>query len=236
MKRTLITIPAWLLLAGCVGGARDLASAPRCEDTPTVITLEEVSELGFSGAETLALAEGAFDGLLSWHGDDYADPSEVSTSPVHVSVAYAEGEVRLVASQAVYPEGDAPTMDLGLICEDYLEVDVSLVVTTEDGGLDESYEVALRSFDGQRATAYAEFDHGSMGGSYDYAMEYSMEVDSVTHSLEVSFDEAGCGGELVVRVEGCYNGYESWDDCTTRDCDCWSSSDTVASWSGEAAE
>lgn len=233
MRGIPIFIPTCLFLTGCIGG---LASAPTCVDTATVIALEDVTELGFSGADLLVLAEGDFDGQLTWYGDEHAYPPEETSTPVSVSVGYAAGEVRFVASELVYPEGDGPTMDIGIVCDDRVEVDVSLVIFTEDGGLDEDLSLALRSFDGVHVTAGLAFDHSTLGGTYEYTLEHPLEVDSVAHSMEVSFGDTGCSGELVARAEGCYDGHSSWDDCTTRECNCWSSTDTVALWSAEGLD
>lgn len=228
-----IIIPTWLLLVSCAG---ELPGAPTCVDTSVAITLEEGTELGFSGADLLVVAEGEFDGLLTWYGDEYAYPPEESSTPVYLSVGYAAGEVRYVASELVHPEGDGPTMDLGIVCDDRVEVDVSLVITTEDGGLDEDLTLALRSSDGVRVRAGLVFDHSTLDGSYDYTLEHPLEVDSVIHSLEVSFVDTGCSGELVARAEGCHDGHSSWDDCTTKECNCWSSTDTVASWPADGSD
>ncbi len=224
MTRALLTIPAWLLIVGCFEGDKNgLEDGPYCEDTPTVMTLEDANELGVSGAGILALAEGGFDETLVWNGID-------GTTGVHVSVGYAEGEVRHVASEAVYPEGDGPTNDIGVECEDYVEVDVSMIVTTEDGGLDESYELALRSYAPEIVSASVSFDHTSMGGSYEFTLMDPSEYDSVTHFLDVGFDETGCSGELSAQAEGC-------DDCEDdEECTCWASSDTVATWPVEGLE
>jgi hypothetical protein len=221
MNRTLFTIPACLLLVGCFE-KRDpsLEDGPYCENTPTVVTLEETTELGFSGADLMALAEGGFDETLTWIEDG-------STTPVHVSVGYAEGEVRYVSSEAVYPDSDEPTIDIGIECQDYLEVDVSLVITTEDGALDESLELALRSDEGTRVSGSLELDHTQLDGSYEFTLMDPSEYDSVTHFLDVLFEESGCSGELMAQAEGCD------DDCTGDECTCWASNDTVASWGGE---
>ncbi len=224
MNRALITIPAWLLIVGCFHNDKNgFEDGPYCEDTPTVATLDDISSLGFSGADMLALAEGGFDETLTWHDSD-------STTPVHISVGYAEGEVRHVASTAVYPETDGPTNDIGIECEDYVEIDVSLIVTTEDGGLDEGYELALRSGDGATVSTSVDFDHSEMGGSYEFTLMDPSEYDSVTHFLDVAFDDAGCSGELSVQAEGCD------DDCTGEECTCWASMDTVATWPIEDLE
>jgi hypothetical protein len=221
MHRTLLTIPAWILLVGCFDGDKNaLEDGPYCEDTPTVVALEELTELGLSGADLLLLAEGEHAEVLTW-------AETGTTTPVAVTVAFTEGEVRFVDSEAVYPEGDEPTTAIGVECEDYVEVDVSLAITTEDGALDEAYELALRSYDGATVSASVSFDHAEMIGSYELTLMDPSEYDSVEHGLDVAFDEAGSSGELIVMAEGCD------DDCSGDECACWASMDTVASWPAE---
>ena len=218
MHRTLLTIPAWLLITGCFQGDKnDLEDGPYCENTATVLALDEASALGFSGADMLALAEGGFDETLTWAADS-------STTPIHISVGYAEGEVRFVDSEAVYPEGEGETPAIGVECEDFVEVDVSVVVTTTDGALDETYELALISFEGTHISTSASFDHTEMGGSYEFTLMDPSEYDDVTHGLDMAFDAAGSSGELTAMAEGCD------DDCTGDECTCWASIDTIASW------
>lgn len=232
MKHALFTLPVSALLAGCLG-AGALPDTPSCADTPTAITLEELSALGFSGADLLTLAEGEHVGTLTWYPGGDTEPADERDTPLLLTVRYDGGGVRHVASEAVYPEGDEGAADIAIVCEDRIEVDVTLAISTDDGGLDEVYALALASTDGLRATATVTFDHSTMGGSYQYTLDHPLDTDSVTHSLYAAFDEAGSGGEIVATAGGCYDGHDSWDDCTTRDCNCWSSSDTVARWWAE---
>jgi hypothetical protein len=220
MTRILLTIPAWFLIVGCFeGNDKDFeATGPHCEDTPTVLTLEEASSLGFSGADLLALASGVHSETLSW--------ASGGSTPVTVTVTWGEGEVRFMDSEAVYPDTGL-TMDIGIECQDYLEVDVALTIATEDGALDESFDLALRSDEGTTVSASVQLDHTQMNGSYEFTLMDPSEYDSVTHFLDVAFDETGCSGEFMAQAEGCD------DDCTGDECTCWASNDTVATFGGE---
>ena len=218
MDRTLLTLPAWLLLVGCFdNGEHTLEDGPYCENTPTAISLGDAAAMGFSGADMLALTQGGFDETLTW-------AASATTTPIHISVGYAEGEVRFVDSIAVYPEGDGDTPAIGVECEDFMEVDVSIIITTEDGALDETYELALASADGVHVVANTSFDHTQMGGSYEYTLLDPSEYDDVSHGLALTFDEDGSRGELTAMAEGCDA------DCTGDECTCWASIDTVAYW------
>jgi hypothetical protein len=223
MNRTLLTIPAWLVVVGCFDkGRQDLANGPHCEDSPAVVTLEEITELGFTGADMLALAQGEHLETLSWAADG-------STSPVLVTVTYSEGEVRFVDSEAVYPD-TGMTIGIGIECSDRVELDATIAISTEDGALAESYELTLASGDGTSVSARSSFDHEAMQGSYTFSLMDPSEYDSVTHSLSFLFDEAGSSGEFSAQAEGCD------DDCDGDECTCWASMDTIATWPAEDLE
>jgi len=224
MNRMMITIPAWLLLVGCFENDKDgLEDGPYCENTPTVVNVDETTDLGFSGADLLALAEGGFDETLTWVADG-------ATTPIHVSVGFAEGEVRYVSSIAVYPEGDEPTIGIGVECEDFVELDVSVIITTVDGALDETLELTLDSYDGTEASARTSIDHTEMGGSYEFTLMDPSEYDALSHSFALVFDETGSSGEFTAQAEGCD------DDCSGDECTCWASMDTIATWTAGEPE
>ncbi len=218
MNRALLTIPAWLLVTGCFTGKEDLeGNGPYCEDTPTAITLEEVTELGFSAADLLAAAEGSFEEELYWAGVD-------GTTTITVDVNYAEGELNYVTSSAVYPDEGETSIAIGIECEDYVEVYVAADIATADGALDETMELALSSRDGLTTAASKSFAEGELQGSYEYTGMDPSEYDSIAYAINVAFDEEGCSGALLVQTEGCDA------DCDGDECTCWAGSETVAEW------
>ncbi len=219
-----IPLSALLLLSGCFQdkGSGLADNGPHCEDTPSVITLEEATDLGFSGAELLALAEGEHAETLTWLASD-------TTTGLTVTVHYDAGEVRFVDSEAVYPD-TGMSEAIGVECDDRVEVDVTVAVVTEDGALNESFGLALSSTDGASASARVSFDHTELNGSYTFDLMDPSEYDSVEHSLDMSFDAEGSGGELTAQAEGC-------DDCPDdQECTCWASMDTIATWPSEDLE
>ncbi len=217
MNRALLTIPAWLLVAGCFIDKEATDDGPYCEETPTVVTLEEVTELGFSGADLLVLAEGSFEEELTWLTDD-------STTTVTVDVAYAEGEVRYVTSEAVYPDEGETSIAIGIECEDYLELDVTIAIATVDGSLAESLDTTISSYDGTVSTTRQSFAPEEIQGTYEYTEMDPSEYDELELGIAVEFDEVGCSGEMTVTTQGCD------DDCEGDECTCWASNGTVASW------
>ena len=215
MTRSLLSTASLLLLAGCFDENLE-ASAPYCEDVATVITLEEATALGFSGADVLALAEGTFDETLTWTADG-------STTPVQVVVSYAEGEVRFVDSEVVTPEGeDGEILDIYVECPDRIEVDVTVAVATEDGGFDEAWDVALSSTDG--LTAGGSVSPADFTGTYEYTAMDPSEYDELSYRVTVGFDGNGTSGEAFADAQGCDT------DCEGDECTCWDMQDPIASW------
>ncbi|MFH1468093.1 MAG: hypothetical protein ABIO70_27145 [Pseudomonadota bacterium] len=221
MTRTLLSASALLLLGACSEKAAEDYAGPHCEDTPTVITLEEATALGFSGADVLALAEGIRDETLTWTADE-------STTPVHVTVTYDAGEVRFVDSEPVYPEGeDGAIQDIAVVCDDRVEVDVTVTVVTDDGGFDEAWDVALASIDGLSAGASVDLE--SFTGSFTYDTSELGEYEELSYNVMLGFDEAGASGDAFAQAQGCE------EDCDEDECTCWASQDPIATW-GPVAE
>ncbi len=220
MTRIALTVTTCLLAAGCFLGNKDLADGPYCEETATLVSLEELTELGFSGADLLALAEGSFEQTLTWTEDG-------SSTALTVDVVHADGEVRYVASTAVYPDDGGTTIDIGVECEDYVEVDVTIDITTADGELAESLETSIASFYGTEVRARESLAPEDIQGSYEYTGMDPSEYDELDLDLSVELDEAGCSGEMTVTTQGCD------DDCDGNECTCWASNDVVAIWPEE---
>ncbi len=127
---------AALSVGGC-DGSNGRESTSGCKATRTVIAADEVTSLGFSGAQLLATAEGSYTGTLTWQA---VDASEVSTNvtpgqtPLSLRIT-RNGEIRLLDQ-----ENDGPTT---IACLDGIEAQVELQATTDDGLLAESRQGML---------------------------------------------------------------------------------------------
>lgn len=156
--RTLI--PLFSLVAlGCDLGDKNPAEGPTCQDTPTDVTLEEVTELGFSAAEVLARLPASEVALLTWEGGGTTD----------LTLTYAPAAAaRFVDSVAVYPDGDGETPAIAVICEDRVEIDLDFTIATTDGALDEDLAAPIRATAVDAATVWADLDLDGLQGSLDF--------------------------------------------------------------------
>ena len=191
-----------------------VAEMPYCEETRTEVGLDEVSPLGFSGAQVLALAEGEWTSTLVFDGG--------SETPLAIGVTALDATAVHVDSEAVYPTG-GEVADIAVICDDYVEVQVFSSFVSEDGSFDEAWSVPLRSFDGLQAGASVDFDDQALQGSYRFTELDPSEYDEVIHFLTASFDGAATSGVVDAQATG-------QEDCTGSDCTAWAANFTVATW------
>ncbi len=213
---TLLTI---LPACDLIFGRNDASDGPYCEDTPTVLALDEVSELGFSGQDMLDLAEGTFTEDLRYQ----LDPPLADTI-VAVDVAYDAGEVRFIHSEAVYPETNGPTNDIGVVCWDRMEVDVDVSLYTDDTLFAEDWDgVTLEAASESQVELYRSLD--SFGGPFDLWDYADPDADEVRAFVEIRFDADGSHGALSGQASGA-------DDCEPGEtCAAWAETIDIASWS-----
>lgn len=209
---------ALALLSGCLFGNKTLDDGPYCEDTATVVALDEVTELGFAAVDLLALAEGTHDETFTWARDG-------STTPVMV-VVDTPGEARFVHSEAVYPDTGGERLDIAVLCEDRVEVDVSVALTTADGAFDEAWTVALQGGTAAQVSLFRELDPDALVGTYDMAEDIT-EPDYDERSLWVQADwtEDAVTGTIEGQVSGGDSDCDDGDVCTA-----WASIVEVGAW------
>lgn len=211
-----------LALTGCFEGRDgDLAQAPYCEENAVPIGIDEVSELGFSADEVLSLALGEHLGEVSWdRGSDAA---------ISVSVG-SVGEARFIDAEVVQPEG-GDTLDIWVECPDRVEVDVVLELSTDDGWFDESFELALYSFEGSEARFHQELELDALAGSFDIEPDVtSVDYDELRAWVSGSFDEEG----LVGVVEGQASGEDECED--GEPCSAWAEMVEIGSFEAQMVD
>jgi len=218
MRYTLPLVVLW----ACSGGGpddpsstdtdTDEVSGPHCEDTPTVVALDEVTPLGFAASELAAWAEGT-------HAETFVY-AEGGSTPLTLAVTVGP-EARYVTSVAVYPD-DGTQPAIGVECFDRVEVDLSVSLETDDGAFDEGFDTTLQSMDGLSAEWFATLDPGALGGSYDLD---DPEVDWSERKLfvQASFDAEGSSGSIAGQLSG-------QDDCEGPDCAAWAMNVEVGHW------
>lgn len=201
MKNTILaslTMLPFVALVGCKFGTAD--EGAYCEDTATVLAMDEVSELGFSGNDVLDNLEGERSTVMRYleSGTD---------TGLTMDVRYDGGEVRFVESVAVYPDHDGigNTMEAAIDCQDRLEIDVAVTFASGDGVFDEDWDVALRSTDPSAGDFdLADLDPTDFSGTYDFIAFDPAEWDDVWTSVHAGIDAGGLRGtvdEMGEKVE-----------------------------------
>lgn len=192
---SLMLLPA-VALVGCPQPAND--EGAYCKDTATVLTMDEVSELGFSGADVLDNVEGLHDSTLTWTLDG-------DTTELIMDVLYDGGEARFIVSEAVYPDDGGMENDMEIICDDRVEIDVAVTLSTDDLVLDESWTVALRALDATAASFLLyDLDPTDFTGTYDFMAFDPAEWDEVVTSISAGVNADGAFGtmdETASKVE-----------------------------------
>lgn len=209
------------LVVGCTREDPGTLDGPSCDEQPTELTRNEISDLGFSADDVLALAEGTHDTSLLWDRDG-------STTPLALSVTDALG-YRFITSEAVYPDGGGEQPAIGIVCEDRLEIDVEITFTTGDGAFDEAWTSTLWAGDANALAASHELDPDALTGTYDVSIDIgATDYDERSLWIEARFDAQGASGWIRGQISG-------EEDCTGNTCTAWAELFDVASWGGPGA-
>lgn len=216
------SIAALIILSAACGDEKnngDTAEGPHCEDSATVVAVDEVTELGFAATDLLALAEGTWADTFTWDRD-------ASTSGLELTLGWTDGEARFVDSVEVYPDdGEQPA--IGLICEDRVEVDVQIGFVTDDGSFDESWTGPLTGKAADLAELYRALDPDALGGTYDMDADITEPTwDQRSLWIQGTFDEAGSTGRVLGQVSG-------EEECQGNTCSAWAAEVSVGSWGSE---
>ncbi len=185
-------------------------NAPYCENTATVLGLDEISPLGFTGLELLELAEGTHQETFHYELDQDRD-----SSPLTFSIHHDGGEVRYITSEAIHLDSAGTAMDIDVECPDRVEIDVRVSLNTEDGLFDEAWEpLTLQGSSPDYARVQVSLD--AFSGALELRDYASTDADEVQATVYVGFDDTGSYGDISGHASG------------TEDCD--DSDETCASW------
>lgn len=127
-----------LLFASALLASKDkldtLPAHPYCQETVLLYDFDLVTPLGFSGNDLLNTV-GAVRPVTISYGYK-AEPSfgTLSLEPSALQVKY-------IQSEPVYPSGT----DVGIVCNDRMEVDVKLGLNSEDGAFADTWDATLVS-------------------------------------------------------------------------------------------
>lgn len=185
------------------GSGRDTMESPYCEESATPLAAGEAGPTGVSADELLAAIPSELEGEIS-----FEDGVE---SGLAIVITVDSDSVRHVASEAVYPASGGT--DIGVVCDDRVEVDAVVELISADGRLAESLALALYApawEDGaQPGTAevlvmgYAAMDPDGLEGSLDiHALYDTSEMDSVSMWLSMELVGAEAFGTIDGQGEG----------------------------------
>jgi hypothetical protein len=203
---TLLSVAA---LAACGGGQtggevadqpQTVEGPPHCDNVATRLgSVDTVGPLGFSGASLLAFAGGLHSARVDWLAHPVGDVHIVSgpesgQGNVELEVRYEGGAVRHVDS-TLKPSGtDGPPAE----CNDWLELDVEVVLRTGGGALNETWTTRLAgNLDG--AAIDRRFTPDELDGSF-YAEVLRPENGSLDGFFTAAF--IGSDGALSGQVSG----------------------------------
>ncbi len=218
------------------------SSGEQCEQTETVIGLDEQSAAGLTPQQLLDDTVGLYAGSMQWLQEG---PVQYSGAPgptgVEIEVTYDGGEARSVEGDLLVPcdhEGPCP-------CPDSLEVDVGLRFTSEDGVFDEQFDAVVvlsiddTGFSSGRSELRLRFQPDETSGTFstaslDLADEFALNYlelgltpsgGGVAGSLNAEVEGMGLAGfgtiasiGAVVDLEGCTGFYDAGSACGLAGC------------------
>jgi hypothetical protein len=188
-----------LSLFACGLDNKTEGDAPHCEDTRSALAPEEVSALGFSANELLPLAAGEFSETLIYK-DESSTALLLSFTPDLSAVAYVD-------SEAVYPDTEgANTADIGVICEDRLEVGGTLSFATEDGLFADVFSGVLSAMEVATASLTVDLMEQASAGTFEPESYPTDVYDSMSMGLVATWNAQGSSGVIsgsTLHDEGC---------------------------------
>jgi hypothetical protein len=174
-----------------------------CIDTPTILSLDESSALGFSAAQLLADKLGKRSTTLTFAGEPtvLSDDLKNKQLPLEVELRHNGGEVRLIDASP-NPDFDDSGNDSGFVeCSDRLEVDIEIDFVTAAKEFDERRKGTLTATTVDRADLRVELAPPGLEGNLDPATVYS-DPEWVVTAIELSgtWQGTSAGGSVLHEV------------------------------------
>ncbi|MDP7112667.1 MAG: hypothetical protein QGH45_11925 [Myxococcota bacterium] len=181
------------LVAGCPH--LDEASGAYCEETATVVSLDEETVLGFSPQQVLETLGGTHSVTLEYGEDG-------DSAGLTIELLHDGGEARYVESVAVYPDSGQEMDTAAVQCESRVDIDITTTFATDDGVFAESWELPLAATAGDAASfSLSDLQPADFQGSYDFMAFDPAEYDEVHTSVWAAFDMGGPRGYVSETAE-----------------------------------
>jgi|ETNmetMinimDraft_30_1059905.scaffolds.fasta_scaffold58957_2 hypothetical protein len=214
---------AMVSLAACDSPEPD-SNEGGCTETITVLALDELTPefedglggmVSFTAADVLASVAGSYSERLAWI--DWGEaPSLI------IEIQHLGGEARY-HDLSIAPSSEESIDRAAPICDDRVEIDVQVSMTTGDGRLAEAFDVALVSTDGVGGTfSLGELQPADLAGSYDFIALSPMDYDHVSTRIEAIFRDGQTWGTVTERATSTIgDGLDAEDSITNEDVGSW---------------
>lgn len=113
-----------------------VASSIYCNEVNSPIDLDDSKSIGVSANEFLTAIKSPQPHTVLF-ADDTSDT-------LNWSITVDQDSISLVTTEAVYqPSSDGTMISIGIICDDYISMDATISIVSDDGRLNESHQVSL---------------------------------------------------------------------------------------------
>ena len=203
---------ALALVAGCQHKGTDLG--PTCEGTAVPVALDEVTAIGVVPADLIK--------RIPTHQD--ADFVYANADTTTIALDFTVGDEATFTDQtAVYPEGT--TIDIGIICDDFVAINVDFTFATADGVFDEAVSTQATVTEGTLGQIGAPLDLAALGGTFvidDYTDGTAYDDARLRIALQLHDD-----GFTTGEINGDISGQEA---CADAECSAWDMAVDVGSY------
>ncbi len=165
-----------------------------CVDTTVEVVADQVTDLGFSAEDILGFASGEFQDTFAYTAG--------GTTNLTLNVALDGTLVRYVESEPDL-SGEETGLGMAPVCEDRLEIDVTVTFVTEDGMFNETWDATLIATSADAAWFNLEVDPDGLQGAYTLEPpEGASENDVGVIVVSASFDPSGTQGTVSAQFSG----------------------------------
>ena len=176
-----------------------------CDETSSALAPNEASPLGFAAEDILAFAAGTFDATMTYLPDDQEfvlvdlTPDSVTTN-LTVTVE-SKGAAAFVVSEPQVQTGGGLLIDMASSCQDYVAIDVSVQIRTDDGAFDETLDGQLVAYDASHATLSIPLDLAALTGSFAVEVVEPQGGETVQTTAEIVLGPGIFAGEISGMVQ-----------------------------------